>query len=183
MKSKIEKTSSIKKTVIEEKLKPKGEKVAKSKKTTVKSKVATDTEDVKALLNDTERLKVKKEGKKSKDQSPDLSQLIVNGMLDKKAVDITIINLKSIKNAVADYFIICSGNSDTQVDAIADSIESEVYKKTSQNPWHKEGNENKEWILLDYIDVVAHVFTKERREFYDLEDLWGDGTITNLKNE
>jgi ribosome-associated protein len=112
----------------------------------------------------------------------DLHEAIVYGMKEKKAFDITIIDLKSIKNAVADYFIICSGNSDTQVDAIKDSIENEVYKITSQNPWHKEGGTNNEWVLLDYVDVVAHIFHKDKRRFYSLEELWGDAKITNLEN-
>src|ERR1700712_1445455 len=99
-------------------------------------------------------------------------------MKEKKAADITIINLKSIKNAVADYFILCTGNSDTQVDAISDAIEEVVSKALDQNPWHKEGHQNKEWILIDYIDVVAHVFKKDKRNFFALEDLWGDAKIT-----
>jgi ribosome-associated protein len=110
--------------------------------------------------------------------SDELSELVVKGMQEKKALDIVVLNLKHIKNAVADYFIICSGNSDTQVDAITDSIEAEIYKLSRQDPWHKEGQENKEWILLDYVDVVAHVFKKDRRAFYALEDLWGDAQIT-----
>ena len=122
---------------------------------------------------------MKKKAEKKIDKV-NLSDIIVNGMLEKKASDITIIDLKSIKNAVADYFIICSGNSDTQVDAISTSIEEEVYKTTSQNPWHKEGQQNKEWILIDYVDVVAHVFKKDKREFYALEELWGDAKITNI---
>jgi ribosome-associated protein len=104
----------------------------------------------------------------------------VKGMQEKKAVDIVVLNLKHIKNAVADYFIICSGNSDTQVDSITDSIEEEIYKSSQQDPWHKEGKENKEWILLDYVDVVAHVFKKDRRAFYALEELWGDAHITHI---
>ena len=112
--------------------------------------------------------------------SDELSELVVKGMQERKATDIVILNLKHIKNAVADYFIICSGNSDTQVDAITDSIEAEIYKISQQDPWHKEGQENKEWILLDYVDVVAHVFKKERRRFYALEDLWGDAHITHM---
>ena len=115
--------------------------------------------------------------------SDELSEIVVKGMQEKKASDIVILNLKHIKNAVADYFIICSGNSDTQVDAITDSIEAEIYKANQQDPWHKEGQENKEWILLDYVDVVAHVFKKERRAFYALEDLWGDAHITHMDAE
>ncbi len=115
--------------------------------------------------------------------SDELSKLVVKGMQEKKAVDIVVLDLKNIKNAVADYFIICSGNSDTQVDAITDSIEEEIYKSSRQDPWHKEGNENKEWILLDYVDVVAHVFKKDRRAFYALEELWGDAHVIHVDEE
>ncbi|WMJ75679.1 ribosome silencing factor [Cytophagaceae bacterium ABcell3] len=110
-----------------------------------------------------------------------LKDIIVHGMKEKKATDITIIDLRSIKNSVADYFILCCGTSDTQVDAIADSIEEEVYKETEQNPWHKEGKINKEWILLDYVDTVAHVFKKDKRDFYALEELWGDAKIISVE--
>lgn len=112
-----------------------------------------------------------------------LQEAITHGMKEKKAFDITIIDLTGIKNAVADYFIICSGNSNTQVEAIADSIENEVIKLTKQNPWHKEGKSNNEWVLLDYVNVVAHVFQKDRRKFYSLEELWGDAKITNIEND
>jgi len=115
-------------------------------------------------------------------EKEELKDLIVSGMKEKKATNITIIDLKSIKNAVADYFIICTGGSDTQIDAIADSIEEEVYKGLAQNPWRKEGKANKEWILLDYVQVVAHVFKQERRQFYGLEELWGDAKIINIED-
>lgn len=110
-----------------------------------------------------------------------LSQIIVKGMLEKKAQDIAVIDLRHIKNAIADFFIICSGTSDTQVDAISESIEQEVYKETHMHAWHKEGRQNKEWILLDYADAVAHVFKKDKRDFYALEDLWGDADITYIE--
>lgn len=109
--------------------------------------------------------------------SDELTKIVVKGMQEKKATNIVVMDLKGIKNAVADYFVICSGNSDTQIDAISESIEGEVYKDLRQDPWHKEGKQNKEWILLDYVDVVAHVFKKDRRSFYALEDLWGDAVI------
>jgi ribosome-associated protein len=112
--------------------------------------------------------------------SDELSKLVVKGMQEKKAHSIVVLNLKKVKNAVADYFIICSGNSETQIDAIADSVEEEIYKLSRQNPWQKEGKENKEWVLLDYVDVVAHVFKKDRREFYALEELWGDAQVTHI---
>ncbi len=110
--------------------------------------------------------------------SEELSQIIVEGMQEKKAEDVVVMDLRKIKNAIADFFVICSGNSDTQIDAISESIEKEVHKKTKENPWHREGKENKEWVLLDYVNVVAHVFKKDRREFYGLEELWGDAVTT-----
>jgi ribosome-associated protein len=151
-------------------------KKAKVSKAKVKGKKDTDrvpaTKEKKAAIS-----KVKKEEKKS----PDLNDLIVHGMSEKKALDITIIDLKNIKNSVADYFILCSANSDTQVSAISDSIEEVIHKAFKQNPWRKEGHENKEWILLDYVDVVAHIFKKDRRGFYSLEELLGDATITHVE--
>jgi ribosome-associated protein len=121
--------------------------------------------------------------KKGVIESQTLSEMVVEGMLEKKANDIKIMDLRKVKNSVADYFIICSGNSDTQIDAIADSIEEEVFKKSQQNPWKKEGKQNKEWILIDYVNVVAHVFKKDKRKFYALEELWGDATITSIESE
>ncbi|MDQ3536170.1 MAG: ribosome silencing factor [Bacteroidota bacterium] len=115
--------------------------------------------------------------------SEDLSKIVIKGMQERKATNIVVMNLKKVKNAVADYFVICSGNSDTQIDAISESIEGEVYKDSKQDPWHREGKQNKEWILLDYVDVVAHIFKKECREFYALEDLWGDAIIVTIDSE
>jgi ribosome-associated protein len=115
--------------------------------------------------------------------SETLSDVIVKGMQEKKASDIIVMDLRKIKNAVADFFVICSGNSDKQLDAISDSIDAEVYKKFQENPWHTEGKNNKEWMLLDYINVVAHVFRKDRREYYALERLWGDADITEINSE
>lgn len=114
-------------------------------------------------------------------KSSALSQLVVEGMLDKKASDIVVMDLRKIPNAVADYFVICSGNSDTQIDAISDSVEERVFKDSKQNPWKREGKNNKEWVLIDYVDVVAHVFNKEKRSFYGLEELWGDAKVTNIE--
>ena len=101
-------------------------------------------------------------------------------MQEKKATDIVVMDLRKVKNAVADFFVLCSGSSDKQLDAIADSVGEEVYKALKENPWYTEGKNNKEWILLDYINVVAHVFRKDRRQFYALEKLWGDAEITEI---
>ena len=111
--------------------------------------------------------------------SEQLSQIVVKGMQEMKAEDIVEMDLRNVNNAVADYFVICSGNSDTHVDAIAESVDKEVSKSDGQSPWHREGYNNKIWILLDYVDVVVHVFNRDRREFYSLETLWGDAKITH----
>lgn len=121
--------------------------------------------------------------KKKEISSEELSQLVVHGMLEKKAVDIVVMDLRQIHNAITDFFVICSGNSDTQLDAINTSVDEEVYKVTGRSPWHKEGRQIKEWILMDYVDVVAHIFKKDRRDFYDLESLWGDAKITEIDEE
>lgn len=121
--------------------------------------------------------------KVNKDLAPSekLSEVVVRGMQEKKASDIVVLDLRKVKNAVADYFVICSGNSDTQIDAIADSVDEQVFKELKQNPWHLEGKTNKEWLLLDYVDVVAHIFKKDKREFYSLENLWGDAEIIPIE--
>ncbi|TGD81196.1 ribosome silencing factor [Hymenobacter wooponensis] len=115
--------------------------------------------------------------------SDKLADVVVRGMQEKKASDIVVLNLKDLKNAVADYFIICSASSDTQIDAIARSVEEEVEKLIGQNPWQTEGRMNREWVLLDYVDVVVHVFLRDRRQFYALEELWGDAEITYVEEE
>ena len=116
-------------------------------------------------------------------KSTKLSDLVVQGMLEKKASDVVVMDLRSVQSAVADYFVICSGNSDTQIDAISDSIEEQVFKHSNQNPWKREGRQNREWVLIDYVDVVAHVFNKEKRAFYGLEELWGDAKMTSINDQ
>ena len=115
--------------------------------------------------------------------SDTLADLVVRGMQDKKAADIVVLNLKELKNAVADYFIICSANSDTQLEAVARSVEEEIEKVTGESPWQTEGRTNREWVLLDYVDVVVHVFLRDRRRFYALEELWGDADISYIESE
>ena len=118
---------------------------------------------------------------KSEISSSQLADLVVQGMLEQKGQNIAVLDLRDVKNAIADYFIICSGTSDTQVNAIADSVLEEVEKQSGQDPWHKEGFQNREWILLDYLDVVCHIFQKEKRTFYDLEEFWGDAKIKYIE--
>ncbi len=122
-----------------------------------------------------------KQRKNKEVSSQDLSKLVAKGMSEKKGFDIVILDLRKVKNAVADFFVICSGNADVHVDAIADSVEEEVYKAAQIDPWQKEGKTNREWILIDYVDVVAHIFKKDIREYYGLDELWGDAEIIRLE--
>lgn len=116
----------------------------------------------------------------TKEQTTSLLDAIVDGMQEKKAKNITIINLSKLENRVADYFVICDADSNTHVNAIADSLEETVLKQTKEKPYHSEGYQNAEWILVDYVNIVAHVFLKETREFYNIEGLWADGETTNI---
>jgi ribosome-associated protein len=111
-------------------------------------------------------------------ESEELTNLIVQGMEDTKAKNIMILDLQDIEHAITNYFVICHGSSKPQLEAIADSIIEKTTKKLKAKPWHKEGFENAEWILLDYVDVVVHIFREDRREFYQLEKLWADANIT-----
>ena len=111
-----------------------------------------------------------------------LAEVVVKGMQDKKAKNIIKIDLTEIKASVADYFVICHGNSDTQVKAIADSVEDEVRKALNEKPASREGETVARWILLDYVNVVVHIFQREVRDFYEIEDLWHDGKFTHYED-
>jgi len=115
-------------------------------------------------------------------ESAYLSELAIHGIQEKKGNDIVRLDLRNIFSSISDYFVICNADSGTQVRAIADSVEKEVYEATKQDPWRKEGHEFAEWILLDYVDVVVHIFRTDKREFYAMEDLWGDAEIKNYKS-
>ncbi len=124
--------------------------------------------------------KVTKKPSKKIDESVRMKDLIVEGMQEKKAKDIVCIDLRNLKNAVADFFVVCHADSRTHIDAIARSVEEFVYKKQGEDPLHREGMANSEWILLDYVNVVAHVFRQEQREFYGIERLWADAEIQRI---
>ena len=110
----------------------------------------------------------------------DLISVIIKGIDDVKGDDIQLLDLRGIENTVCDYFIICSGNSNTQVNAITGSVQKLVSKELKDKPWHVEGQNNSEWILMDYVNVVVNVFQNHVREFYDIESLWGDAKITEI---
>ncbi|MGD1846152.1 MAG: ribosome silencing factor [Salibacteraceae bacterium] len=121
--------------------------------------------------------------KSKKEEARALAELAVKGIQEKKGLEIIWLDLKNISNAVTDYFIICHGTSNTHVDSLADSVEDEVRLGAGEKPWHKEGVENAEWVLLDFVDVVVHIFQREAREFYKLEELWADAERIELVNE
>lgn len=105
---------------------------------------------------------------------------IIKAIDEVKGVDVQILDLREIENTVCDYFITCTGTSNTHVNAISGIIQKQVSKLTKEKPWHVEGEGNAEWILLDYVNIVVHVFQKHIREFYDIESLWGDAKITTI---
>ncbi len=125
---------------------------------------------------------IKRKKKATIDGSEALAAAVTEGIRERKGSEIVIMDLRGLSSPVCDFFIVCQGNSRTQVEAIAESIEEEVKKETGEKPWHAEGYDNAEWILLDYGNVVAHVFQPEPRSFYNLESLWADANITHLKN-
>ena len=113
--------------------------------------------------------------------SDQLVTQIIKGIEEVKGKDIQILDLREIENTVCDYFIICNGTSNTQVNAIVNSIQKTVSKSLKEKPWHVEGSNNAEWVLMDYINVVVHVFQKHIREFYDIEGLWGDAKTVTIE--
>ena len=117
---------------------------------------------------------------KKNTNNDDLLALIIKGIEDVKGNDINILDLREIENTVCDYFVICNGNSNTQVNAIVGSVQKEVSKELKEKPWHVEGEQNGEWVLMDYVSIVVHVFQKHIREYYNIESLWGDAKITTI---
>ena len=112
--------------------------------------------------------------------SDQLITQIIKSIEEIKGLDITLLDLRELENTVSDYYLICSGTSNTHVEAIAGLISKEVSKELKEKPFNIEGTRTAEWVLLDYVNVVVHVFQKPIREHYDLEGLWGDAKITNF---
>lgn len=116
-------------------------------------------------------------------ETEQLINAIVEGIQRKKGVNLVKIDLTKINHTECKYFIICHGNSNTQVDAIAHSVEDTVEELINEKAWHKDGYRNSIWILLDYADIMVHIFQKDSRKFYDLENLWADAHIETIKEE
>lgn len=119
--------------------------------------------------------------KKSSSASEELVNEIVKGIQEVKGHEILTVDLRNIPNSVTDFFVICHGNSDTQVEAISRSVIDTVESELNEKPVHKEGTDNAEWILLDYFNVVVHIFKPETREYYNLEKLWADADVKEIE--
>lgn len=118
---------------------------------------------------------------KNNHNADQLITAILGGIEDVKGKDIKILDLRELENTVCDYFIVCEGTSNTQVNAIVNSVQKKVSKELKDHPWHVEGSDNAEWVLMDYVNVVVHVFQKHIRQYYDIESLWGDAKTTVIE--
>ena len=116
------------------------------------------------------------------DNTEEVLSTIVETMLESKACGVTSLDMRDIDSAVTDYFVICHAQSKTQVTAIADKIIDNVRNNLRVHVYHEEGFDNAEWILIDYVDVVVHVFLEPKRSFYKLEELWADAEKTTYED-
>lgn len=110
----------------------------------------------------------------------DMIAVVLKAMDEVKGNDIQILDLREIENTVCDYFVIATGTSNTHVNALAGAVQKQVGKQCQEKPWHVEGEQNSEWVLIDYVNVVVHVFQQKTRDFYNIEGLWGDAKITSI---
>lgn len=114
--------------------------------------------------------------------STDLTRLAVHALLEKKGTSISVIDMRDV-SGVADYFVICTGGSDVQIKALAAEVQEAIRKKYGERPWHVEGTESLQWVLIDYVDVVVHIMMADAREFYGLERLWGDAPAESIPDD
>ena len=121
-----------------------------------------------------------KSGKKTAD-SAILINTITEALLDKKAKDIAVLDVRGL-TTLTDYFIVCHGTSDTQIGALASSVSVKTKEVLGEAEWKKEGLDTRRWIILDYVNVVVHIFNKEKREYYGIERMWNDAEITKIED-
>lgn len=152
-------------------------KKVKEEVTVTESMIDEVSKEKKPTAKARKTVKSKTTSTKRAENSYELAIQVAQGMAEKKAEQITILDMRNVKGASADFFVISHAESDKQVEAIANSVEDEVGKLSDEWPRHKEGFTNLEWVLLDYFDVLVHVFQREKREFYAVEELWGDATV------
>lgn len=109
-------------------------------------------------------------------------EVITEALLSKKGKDVAIMDVSEL-TTLTDFFVVCHGTSDVQVKALADAVEDEVKKKTGEKAWKKEGLQSRAWVILDYVNIVVHVMSKEKREYYGIERMWNDAKITHLEDK
>lgn len=126
----------------------------------------------------------RKSGKKRATQNPAhvLAAHAVDAVLDKKAHDVSVMDMRKV-SGVADFFVLCTGDSELQIRAVAEAVQDRIREQCGERPWHVEGNDHYKWVLVDYVDVVVHVFSEEKRGFYNLERLWGDAPIEQVPDD
>ena len=121
-------------------------------------------------------------GKKTVGRKSDvLVKIIIESIKQHKGKEVVSLDLRGIETAVCDFFIICHGTSNTHIASITENVRKDISKQMREKPWHTEGEANKEWILMDYFNVVVHIFNKEKRNFYKLENLWADANIKYIE--
>ncbi len=123
----------------------------------------------------------KPSSRKSVDTST-LINAITEGLLEKKAKDIVLLDVREL-TTLADYFIVCHGTSDTQIRALANSVEKQVKDELGENVWQQEGKDSRRWVILDYVNVVVHIFTEEKRDYYGIERMWNDAKVTEIEDK
>ena len=117
---------------------------------------------------------------KQKSTEDALISNVISGIENVKGLDVNLLDLRDIENTVCSYFVVCTGSSNTHVNAIVSSVQKTVGKELKEKPFHTEGIDNSEWVLIDYVNIVVHIFQKQIREFYNIEELWGDAKTTKI---
>lgn len=113
--------------------------------------------------------------------SDKLIELVTEGLIEKKAKDIKVLDVRAL-TTLTDYFVVCHGTSDTQIGALANSVLEKVKEGSGENVWQREGMESRRWIILDYVNIVVHIFSQEKREYYGIERMWSDALITEISD-
>jgi len=114
--------------------------------------------------------------------SQEMVEIITEALLSRKGKDITLLDVSEL-TTLTDYFVVCHGTSDVQIKALADAVEEDMREKTGEKAWKKEGLQGRSWVILDFVNIVVHILSKEKRDFYGIERMWNDAKITHIENE
>ncbi|MFP8489411.1 ribosome silencing factor [Gracilimonas sp. Q87] len=114
--------------------------------------------------------------------SQEMVEVITEALLSRKGKDITLLDVSEL-TTLTDYFVVCHGTSDVQIKALADAVEEDMLEKIGEKAWKKEGLQGRSWVILDFVNIVVHIMSKEKRDFYGIERMWNDAKVTHIKNE